>query len=126
MRPKADPNRKLGSPVIRRFYAYLPPDGIAEARIRLLFHALWRDEEIGPEVEDAFRPIATSLSKSAPIVTEECQRLCLEFINTYFKVDNPSLMSILLVTYYQRAVTTEGGPRRQVFAWSCWQQTQPC
>ena len=106
---KLDPNRLPGSPVPQRRFEYLSTENADRTRVVVLFRELWGHPSIGPEVEEEFRPIVQEWAASYPWVTQTCQIFERAFIQRFFKVDTPTLLPILLISWRHNQTVKEGG-----------------
>jgi hypothetical protein len=84
-------------------------------RCNILFRSLLQNEDIGPDAEGDFFPVATAWAKTWPAISTAGQDLGTAFIKKWFFVGNPTLLPVLLNAFYHYAIVNEGGAEAATF-----------
>ena len=117
MRGRIDANRQPGELLSFRKYAVVPSEEsvLAWVRVNILLKVLWRNEEIGQQVEDSFHQLGDSWAKNFSEITPEYLQLGSDIIKTFLLVDNPTLVPVLLDYYYHKAIVQESSTEAATF-----------
>lgn len=102
--------RAKGEPFAERHYGWIPadaPEGEDYLRVVLTFRSLLLEEELpkcGPDFESVFATIDPARDRQ---ISEATQQMGAAFIQEYFKLDNPSLLPLLLQDFLHQITLTD-------------------
>ena len=109
--------RIKGSPLSSHWFGWFPAEGEDWIRVVVLFRVLMAEEDLDFNIKmaDAFSPIAMDWTSTYPQIGPVARKLGRSFILEYFKVDNPSLLPVLLHDWYHQAVLDEASTEAATF-----------
>ena len=98
-----------GSPVPKRWWAYLSHNEQRHDCVIILFRALLHNPDVGLRASKDWNQVSAEWAKDYPAVNAVCQSLGEKWIHDWFLVGNPSILPLLLADYHHQAIMSEGG-----------------